>query len=485
LDNLLRQLILRLSQSQHRSTLFVSRLRARTHNDNAFYAALIAHAQGDANGALSELSGATAKDFETSELLPLWQVANKLRFVKAEQAVAVQIRARISGNTWVCLFGVDTLIRVGDFEGANRELMRLARHGDAPEHIGRFVELSLTLKRPEVIEAFLSDTAPHSDRVSILFRQVGFYRRLGDRPGAFRKCLELARICAGSPEELRRVATDFLQLGERSSALEILERLLPIAPGDHPLALDLVDALIPSDLPRAHAELVRITSTSDLPTAAWERASGLFERLKDLDAALRSIKAAAMAPGSRPYTRQRLAALLARMGHTRAAKDELLALLSACRKDPYRLRALGGVALTLPDLPLAVEFAEAQFRCDPTNPESIMHLARQVRMGGDRLRARELLSALLNSERRSPSMSDQHWIQLAQELYETGDAALTKDAVAEVLARQPTNEVALGLAATAELLDRFRAPAQAATPQARREPVRSSRVSKLARFFRR
>jgi hypothetical protein len=69
-----------------------------------------------------------------------------------------------------------------------------------------------------------------------------------------------------------------------------------------------------------------------------------------------------------------------------------------------------------------------------------------------------LLAGLFQAERRCPSLSDQQWVGLAEGLASVGDILLTKEAVAEAIARQPNSTIARALAAKTTLLERFGKP---------------------------
>jgi thioredoxin-like negative regulator of GroEL len=141
------------------------------------------------------------------------------------------------------------------------------------------------------------------------------------------------------------------------------------------------------------------------------------------------------------------------------------------------------LAVNLPDWQLALQFAEAQFQCEPTDPEGILYFARHLRMAGDRDRAQSLLASLFHAERRSPSISSEQWLQLAQELYDVGDSKLTKEAVTEVLAREPNSEAARTLAASTVQLEKLRKTGAVAPP--RGNAPRPGFVSRLVKIFRR
>jgi tetratricopeptide (TPR) repeat protein len=375
--------------------------------------------------------------------------------------------------------------------------MRLTKQGDAANHIDQFVDLSRQLQKPDVIEHFLSDALPHSAKVSVLFGLVDCYRELGDRATAFRKSMDLADICADSPEDLRRVAACFVELGEFSKALDIRRRLLQSAPDDYGLALDVVDVKartpLRKDQKRAdvvfkkiRAELTEIMKAPDLPAAAWERASHLYEDLGDVDAALRAIRKAVEGLESGFEMRHRLVLLLARNGRKRGARRELEALFGEYRNDPKRLRMLGTVAWSLRDRRLARKFAEAQFECEPTDPESILYLAQQLRMVGDRIRAQRLLCDLFHAERRSPFILDNQWVRLAQELYEVGNVTLAKEAVTEAKTRKPNNAKVQKLAATIALTEKLGESGSTASPREdASELMQLGFFSRLGRMFRR
>ena len=492
--NMLRQLILRMGRFRSRPSIFVSRLVAKNYNDNPFYSALISHAKGNVSQALTELAGASPKNFKRSDLTLLWKMSNELRFDEAELAVAGQICRKLADNTFACLNAVSTLIRVGDLEGAHAELARLAKQGEAVNHIGHFVEFSLKLGAPDVMEAFLQDSLPPSTRIAVLYRLVDFYQRLGDRQSAFHHLMSLTKSCTDSPANLRRISNLFAEIGEASFALDIRLRLLKYTPRDVSLALDVVDARIPPRTEqirlrtrrndKALSELNQIISEPDLPPWVWERASDLYLKLGEIDVALRLIRKA-VDVGAGPKARHRLAVLLAQIGRVRGAKRELAVLLAECSRDPRRLRVMGDFAVDLKDRRLAQRFAEAQFQCDPTNPDCILYLAHQTRMSGDLPRAQHMLCALFDGERRSSSISDEQWVRLAQELYDADEIAVAKEAVAEAVARKPNSAAVRKIAASIALLNKFDRPDSSMIP-----PRRASRkagpgvISRLTRIFR-
>jgi tetratricopeptide (TPR) repeat protein len=212
--------------------------------------------------------------------------------------------------------------------------------------------------------------------------------------------------------------------------------------------------LIPSNKTAALSRLNDIVRLPTLPASFLERASILYQSLEMPEAALKSIKTAVARPGANIETHHRFALLLAHSGRTRQARAELAAVLSNAEPQLHQLHMLGELALQLSDYPLALRFAEAQFRRDPRNPGCILFLARYTRFAGDRARARVLLSALYDVERRSPLLSNEQWATLAQELYDVYDLALARAAALEVLARQPHHPEARELLAATELVER-------------------------------
>src|ERR1700678_1101525 len=91
-----------------------------------------------------------------------------------------------SADTEACLVAVKTLIERNDLGGAHTELARLSKQADAVKYIDQFVELSFAVRKPDIIEVILANVASHAAKVSVLFRLVDLYRRLGERSNAFR-----------------------------------------------------------------------------------------------------------------------------------------------------------------------------------------------------------------------------------------------------------------------------------------------------------
>jgi thioredoxin-like negative regulator of GroEL len=128
--------------------------------------------------------------------------------------------------------------------------------------------------------------------------------------------------------------------------------------------------------------------------------------------------------------------------------------------------------------------AEAQFRLEPDSAESSLVLARQLRLIGDRNRARELLSALIERERRSPFISNLQWVRLAQELYEAGDATLAQEALVEATAREPNNPDLRKLSATHALAQKLGRPISLeATQEDQPKTIRIGFFSRLRKIF--
>ncbi len=149
LTGMLRQLIVRLSQSHCRRSAFVSRLLDKTHNDdNLFYASLISYAKGDSPTAISKLTAMTGDEIKAADLMSFWHLARQLRFAEAEVALAEQICARLPSNVRAGLSAVRTLIRVKKLDVAHRELTRLTKLSDAISYLQEFVEYSVQLRRP-------------------------------------------------------------------------------------------------------------------------------------------------------------------------------------------------------------------------------------------------------------------------------------------------------------------------------------------------
>jgi pimeloyl-ACP methyl ester carboxylesterase len=146
-DHMIRCLILRMSHSRRSSSLFLSRVFARTGQSSHFYSALIANAHGDANRAVAELASCTARDFEKTDLLFLWSLTESLNFFDAELTLARHIPRLEPLNTWACLHAVKTLIRAGHLQLAEAELTRISMNPDAGEHASYFAEFSQAIKK--------------------------------------------------------------------------------------------------------------------------------------------------------------------------------------------------------------------------------------------------------------------------------------------------------------------------------------------------
>ncbi len=146
-DHMIRGLILRMSHSRSHPSKFLYGAFAKSGKPSHFYAALVAHAQGDAAVASAELAKTTARDFEDIDLLFLWSLTDTLGFFAAELTVAEYIRQLQPNNTWSCLHAVKTFTRAGHLKEAEAELSRISRHPDAAEHAPYFTEFAAVIQR--------------------------------------------------------------------------------------------------------------------------------------------------------------------------------------------------------------------------------------------------------------------------------------------------------------------------------------------------
>jgi hypothetical protein len=146
-DCMIRELILRMSHSRSHSSRFLTRAFAKTGKPSHFYAALVAHAQGDPALARTELANTTVRDFEGVDLLFLWSLTESLGFFAAELTLAAHIPQVQPQNTWACLHAVKTLTRAGHLQTAEAELARASRNPDAAEHASYFTEFSQLIRQ--------------------------------------------------------------------------------------------------------------------------------------------------------------------------------------------------------------------------------------------------------------------------------------------------------------------------------------------------
>jgi hypothetical protein len=146
-DHMIRSLILRMSHSRRPSSLFLSRVFAKTGQSSHFYSALIANAHGDASRAAAELACCSARDFEKTDLLFLWSLTETLKFFAAELTLARHIPKLEPLNTWACLHAVKTLYRAGQLELAEAELTRITKNPDAAQHASYFAEFSQLIQK--------------------------------------------------------------------------------------------------------------------------------------------------------------------------------------------------------------------------------------------------------------------------------------------------------------------------------------------------
>jgi len=482
-NHLSRELVLRMSRSKRRSSLFADRW-IRKAGTSPYFLALISHAKGDSAGAAAELTKLNQHGLEQQDLMLYWQLANRLRFDDAELHVASQILEKSSDNIWACLHVVNTYIRTGKLEQAAAELTRLARHQDAAGYLGYVADFAMKLEKAEILESILSKRLVAKDQNAVVFKLIEFYIQSGDRHRALRKLMELESSGLCNPLEIKRIADLLVKINEFGFALEIRLRLLQAAKNDIEAALDVVEARLPLDKSQSVAELNSIVAKSEISPQHLERASYLYDRLGDLAQAALVIHRAASMPSAGPGVRHRLAYLSFRQRKIRRARTLLDGLMVECVNDPRRLRALGDLAAQLPDPALYRRFAEAQHRCDPTDADGILYLARSWRRTGENDRAQKLLTALCSTALQSAAISDRHWVVLAQELFESGEKVLVLDAAREAFARQPKDAGAVKLNSALSVLQRFGTNRSGSAPSISRTNASSPSVlKKMAAIF--
>lgn len=489
LQGLLRHLIVRSARPTNRSTLFASAVLGKCYDGaNSFYSSLLNHVKGDTATALSEFRTAMGL-LAPRDLVPLWQIASKIAFADAELSLAKEICARLPHRTSTSLSAVNSLIQSGELEFAYKELRRLAKNRDAGEFVERFVEYSVDIQKPDILEEFLAGTLPASVQITALLGMVKGYQAAGDRKSAFEKLMQVAELCADSTENLHKVSDLFIELGEFSSALDVLKKLLHGNPENYLLALRIVDVKIravltkdrkriPLELKKISVELGKIMKTPQLPPEAWERAWHLYEDLGELKEARRAIAKALDTPKPSFQMQQRFVVLLAGTRRKRAARRQLQEMCSQSSQDPRHLRILSGLALWLRDRRLARKLAEAQFSLEPEKAESSLFLAKQLCSLGDRNRAKELLAALYEKGLRAEVISNPQWVRLAVGLFEAGDVELAGKAVADAAARNPDSPDVRKLTETITFTQRLGQP----SPRPKQDTPAGVQTSFLARI---
>lgn len=457
--NALSQLLQRLHFSRSGSTLFFSRALRRQTGINAFHEVLAARARRDAAAEKQALAQLEANHFAEVDLIFLWNLCNRMRFLEMEQRVAQEILERRPNNTQDCLYAVNTFIRTRELEKAIAELSRTARHADAFGYIGVFVDLATRLQRPDVIENLLVDTTPAPVEIPIRLRLVEHHRRADDRAAAFRSLLRLADLCQQRPEYLAVIATHLLGIGEARYALELRERLRRGKQHDIDMALDVLEARIAAKSARSASELDAM-ARKPLSAAQWERVSMLQERLGRARGAFHALKQGLRCAEAGPSLRLREIYLLIVTRRRWRASRALLALLAEPPKDAGALRGATELSLSLGRPDLAAQFATLLLRQAPQWPDVIILHAHCHRLCGEQEVARHGLMQLYDRERRYPMFADYQWVALMQELFDAGITDLAAVAAEEVLAREPANRKAQLLLTKLAVLRRHGAPAR-------------------------
>lgn len=449
----LSQLLQRLHFSHSGATLFFGRALRRHTELDAFHEVLAARARRDAAAEQQAMASLEDRHFDDIDLIFLWNLCSRLRFLEMERRVAQQILVRRAGKTYDCLHAVNTLIRVRDLDTAVAELSRLARHENAFDYIGAFVDLAARLQRPDLIESLLVDTTPASMEIPIRLRLVECHRRAEERAAAFRSLLRLAGLCQQRPEYLAVIATHLLGIGESRYALELRERLQRYNKGDIDTALDVMEARIAAGSARSAPELDALTGKV-LNARQWERVSMLQERLGRSRRAFRALRQGLRCADAGESLRLREVYLLMVTRRRWRARRALRAMLEAPPRDVGVLRGAAELSLLLKRADLALQFATLLLRQAPQVPDALILHAHCQRLAGEQAAARRQLTQLFDRERRYPFLADYQWVALMQELFDAGVMDLAVVAGEEVLAREPANRQAQSLLAKLALLRR-------------------------------
>jgi tetratricopeptide (TPR) repeat protein len=465
----------------HRSKAFLTALlRARRDAEAPLYEALLANAEGDEVRARALVDGAIEDIAGELALLRFWSAFGRFRFLYGEQRIAERICATVPDHVFAGLHAVHTFIRFGQYDVAAREVERLSKLDGAVNHIGHFVEFAAKLDRPEIIESFLSPSLQKSERIAVGFRLAELYRLRQDRRNSFRKLAALAEDCKGSPAALLRIGDMLMEIGETSFALEIRRRLLRTDPTSSLYRMNVLESEILGGQEGAIGKLDALLQADIEDPAIWERASHIYELREQPQLALRAIQAAVKLRKDSVSARQRLIHLLLTQRNLRAARAELRKVLAEGTCSSAALRHFGSQAVTCNDPALVMEFAEAQHRPNRLDPEAILYLANACRVAGDAERARQLLTALFESERRFATLSEDQLARLAQELLEVEGSRMAKETAIEVLARNPNSEAARRVKTSVEFYEKHGIAAKPAAPAPKAAPRRLGLVASIA-----
>lgn len=443
-----------LKRAKTSPAFFESYVRRFPRPESEAASAVLSFLKGDPDHADALLTKTSATSLNAANLRNCRKLCEDFSFPAGELLFANLILSNYPKNIHLCLQAVPTLIRQGLRDRAADELLKLAERDDAYLYWGHFARFAGELRRPESLELLVSRSIPRPARLNGMFALADYYHEQRERPKAVKVLRDAMPLCTDSTADQIRLSRHLGTVGEWSAALQVRQDLARKDPKNASLQIDVIQAKASTSKAFQHrsalmVELRALTASLTLDAPLWERVSYIYGELESLPDAMDAIERAIRLRRDNFNYRRRRISLLRTFNRWSEVRAELRKLLTEAKADPHWLRQFSDESMASKserDRPkmhaLARSFAEAQYAGRETDPKAVLFLAQIYRRTGDRSRALMPLTTLFQAERGRPTLSDADWAGLAEELFEVERGPMAKAALAEVLRRQPDNDIA-------------------------------------------
>ncbi len=424
--------------------------------------------------AAAESAMATVADGELRllDVQAFWEPFRAAGFRYGEARIAPLFRACYPDNLWLRLRGVDSLITAGDDTAAVQELEALVALPGAFAHAGLFLAFHARLGRLDLSSAFAQafagdESLPKADRVRLGFEVAGALRAGGLRGPLFHELQRLAPLCVGDLALSTRLADIYMEIGERSSARDLLSQL-PEPVLAIPLVKFYMIQLAPV-LDRTEV-IIELRSLNDEPSTDadyWIRFSYAADGYGDPALALEAVRKAMLhAPEPTVWLRIRLAQVLMGAGQHRAALSEIERLTEDDQAVRFSGQTLGNVALACERPELAARIARRWVALSPDDMQAQVMLCVYQRAAGDLPGVHAAALVALRAVQDGAALTAAQFRLFADSVRGT-DGALETELAKAAAAQHPAEAEFRALAAPGAFAAKFLAPGPT-LPQARK-----------------
>ncbi len=437
-------------------------------------------AAGDLAAAEAAMAAIADGELRLLDFPSFWEPFRAARFTHGEVRIAPLFRACYPDNIWLRLRGVDSFITAGDEAAAVQELQALVPMKGAFAHAGFFLADYDRLGRLDLSSAFAQaftadESLPKADRVHLAFEVAAAFRARDLRSALFQELQRLKALCVGDLALTVRLADVYREIGERSTAHDLLSQL--------------PDPLVATPLVKFHLLLLapildrteiidglrRLNGEPSTDADYWVRFSYAAGEDGDPALALAAVrKAVAHAPEHTVWLHIRMAQVLTGAGQHRAALSEIEGLVADDQAMRFSGQALGDLAITCGRPALAVRIARRWMALSPADMQAqIMHCAYQ-REAQDGSGLHAAAAAVLQAAKDGAALTAAQFRKLADCVRGT-DGALETALAKAAAAQHPAEPEFRALAQPDAFAAKFLATGPASLPGRKRGLFRWSR----------